>query len=75
MHTEGMDEAGRKTMLDALAAGGALHLPAEPQESDWTGLRDEVVRGRSAMHGMKIAVPLAITLWALAAGVLWVVCR
>jgi hypothetical protein len=75
MHTEGMNEAGRRMMLDALVAGGALNQPAEPQESDWTGLRDELARNRSAMHGMKIAVPLAITLWALAAGVLLVVCR
>jgi hypothetical protein len=83
MQTEGLDEAGRKLMLEALAAEGALKkhakeapkYPTEAQERERIGFHDDVVRHKTAMDGMRVAVPLAFTLWALVAGLIWVASR
>jgi hypothetical protein len=67
MHT-GMDEQERKIVFNALRAEGALKETAEQAEgSDGT----EFVRHKSAMLGMRMALPLALWLWALIAALIW----
>jgi hypothetical protein len=76
MQTTGMDEGGRRTLLEALAAESALRETMYPPESDWSGYgSDTVRRKRSAFEGFKVALPFAVLLWMLIAGMLWVAVR
>jgi hypothetical protein len=69
MQTTGMDEAGRRTMLAALAAESALGETSDPPESDWGGYSgDAVRRQRTVLEGFKVALPFAVLLWMLIAG-------
>ncbi len=72
MQTTGMDEP-RRTLLEALAAESALRETMDSPELGWSG--DVVRRQRSALHGFKVALPFAILLWTLIAGILWVAAR
>ena len=78
----GMDESGRKAMLDSLMAGPALKgSSASPQHtcrgeearlaSGGNNLGEESVHGKSAMFGMRMALPIALCLWALIAALIW----
>jgi hypothetical protein len=71
MQVIGADEAGRKKAMEALVAAGALRETAELQESVQGGYGGELARPRSALQGMKVAVPFAVLLWLLIAGTLW----
>ena len=73
MQTTGMDESERRTMLEALAAESALREGMDSPEPGWCG--DLVRRDRSSLHGFKVALPFAVLLWMLIAGMVWVVVR
>jgi hypothetical protein len=73
MHTIGMDVTERRTLLEALAAESALREMMDFPQMGWSG--DTVRRQRSALQGFKVAVPFAMLLWTLIAGMLWVVAR
>jgi hypothetical protein len=76
MQTTGMDETQRRTMLEALTAESALRETSFPLERDWSGYgSDAVRRQRSALQGFKVALPFAVLLWMLIAGMLWVAVR
>jgi hypothetical protein len=64
----GMDERGRRIVLDALVAEGALKGTSGPATS---GEGEEFVRHKSALAGMRMALPLALWLWALIAALIW----
>ncbi|MGC2209107.1 MAG: hypothetical protein WA532_03250, partial [Candidatus Korobacteraceae bacterium] len=73
MQTTGMDESERRTLLEALAAESALRETTERPEIGWGG--DVLRRQRTALHGFKVALPFAVLLWMLMAGILWVAAR
>ena len=73
MQTTGMDESERRTLLEALAAESALRETMDTPEIGWSG--DVARRQRTALHGFKAALPFAVLLWTLMAGVLWVASR
>jgi len=74
MQMIGVDEAGRKKVSDALAAA-ALRETAELRESEYGGYEGTLARQRTALQGMKVALPFAVLLWGLIAGMLWVAAR
>jgi hypothetical protein len=73
MHTTGMDETERRTPLEALAAESALRETMDSPQMGWSG--DTVRRQRSALQGLKVALPFAVLFWTLIAGMLWVAAR
>jgi hypothetical protein len=76
MQTTGMGETERRTMLEALAAESVLRETSFPPERDWSGHgSDAMRRQRSALQGFKVALPFAVLLWMLIAGMLWVAVR
>ena len=76
----GMDESGRKAMLDSLMAGpqGSSASQHHTCRGEGAGLAagennlgEESVHGKSAMFGMRMALPIALCLWALIAALIW----
>ena len=66
----GMDERGRQVVLDSLISGRVPRETAGPTAGE-SGLGEEFVRHKSAMFGMRMALPIALCLWALIAVLMW----
>ena len=75
MQISDVEDRPRKMVLGTLAAEGALQDVAEPQASDWRGVATGIERNDSALSGLRLAMPIALLLWAVIAGLIWVVVR
>jgi len=67
----GMDEQERGIALNALRAEGALKQTAEPAMNGEISSGEEFVPHKSALLGMRMALPIALWLWALIAVLIW----
>ena len=66
----GMNERGRPVVLDSLISGRVPRKMAEPTAGE-SRPGEEFVRHKSAMFGMRMALPIALCLWALIAVLMW----
>jgi hypothetical protein len=70
----GMEETGRPESFEALISHGAPKQAPEAVEVDST-TGEGFVRPRSALFGMRVALPLALGMWGLIAGLIWACSR
>ena len=65
-----MDDGRRKAMLGSLISGPALQKAAWPEAGE-SDPPEEFVPYRSALYGIRMALPIALCLWVLIAAMIW----
>jgi hypothetical protein len=75
MHTEIVDQAGRNLAAEGVAAIDALRETAKRRPEGGENIPREMLPDGSAIHGLVVAVPVALVLWMAIGKLIWAIVR
>ena len=76
MQMEGVDHWGRNAVAEAMDAEDTLRLITQIEERHRAKeFTDEFLPRENAIHGIAMAIPLSLSLWAMIGLLLWALLR